>query len=552
MAKANTHNDGSRSLWSTLPDHQLDRLLDRSHTLNGAVLIGLDGLTIEIQARAMAVHRAGLAWRGAVRISGMARGVVSESLDRISGAFRAMRVPDPKVEILINLAPPDVPKDGTWLDLPLAVIILQAAGHLPDLPDHQEGEYIVVGELGLHGEVRRVPGVLSLALMAKPGQKLLVPSGNEKEACLILAKPGHEGCGVYPVGLLSDVTDFFSGRGKLENALKDRIVFESIVDRAIDFGKIRGQEAAKEAAILAAAGGHNLLLIGPPGEGKSLLASALPGILPRLTDAEKVQLTRIYSASGELDKDGQAVTRRPMRSIHHTASKQSIVGGGAGTPRPGEITRAHLGVLFLDEIAEFPSNTLEAMRQPLESGEITVTRVGGSFTYPCRFTLVAAMNPCPCGFYGTDRCRCKPADIKRYQSKISGPISDRIDLQVILKPLSTDERFAPTEENVSPRLRNRVEAARARQEARFRGTDIPFNAAMPGGTVIDYCRLSPSAMEHYKATIDANTLSTRSMDRLAKVARTAADVAGSDTTEPQHVDTAAKFVVGGMLRDNFT
>ncbi|MEI7928179.1 MAG: YifB family Mg chelatase-like AAA ATPase, partial [Verrucomicrobiales bacterium] len=434
------------------------RLLDRSHTLNGAVLVGLDGLTIEIQARAMAVEEDGMPWRKAVKISGMAKGSIGEALDRISGAFRATGIPDPKVEILINLTPPDVPKDGTWLDLPLAIIMLQAAGYLPDLPDHKEGDYIVVGELGLHGEVRRVPGVLSLAFMAKPRQKLIVPTGNEKEAALILAKPGHEGCGVYPVGLLSEVTDFFAGRRTLDNALKQRIVFESVIDKAVDFGKIRGQEQAKEAAILSAAGGHNLLLIGPPGEGKSLLASALPGILPRLTDGEKVQLTRIYSAAGTLERDGQAVTRRPMRSIHHTASKQAIVGGGAGIPRPGEITMAHLGVLFLDEIAEFSSATLESMRQPIESGEITVTRVGGSFTYPCRFTLVAAMNPCPCGYFGTDRCRCKPVEVKKYQAKISGPISDRIDLQVTLRQLSTDERFAPTEDDVSQKIRAQVEA----------------------------------------------------------------------------------------------
>ena len=542
---------GAQVMWQTLPDEQLMRLLDRSHTLNGAVLVGLDGLTIEIQARAMAVDEDGLPWRKAVKISGMAKGAIGEALDRISGAFRATGIPDPKVEILINLTPPDVPKDGTWLDLPLAIIMLQAAGYLPDLPDHKEGDYIVVGELGLHGEVRRVPGVLSLAFMAKPGQKLIVPSGNEKEAALILAKPGHEGCGVYPVSLLSEVTDFFAGRRTLDNALKQRIVFESVIDKAVDFGKIRGQEHAKEAAILSAAGGHNLLLIGPPGEGKSLLASALPGILPRLTDGEKVQLTRIYSAAGTLERDGQAVTRRPMRSIHHTASKQAIVGGGAGVPRPGEITMAHLGVLFLDEIAEFSSATLESMRQPIESGEITVTRVGGSFTYPSRFTLVAAMNPCPCGYYGTDRCRCKPVDVKKYQAKISGPISDRIDLQVTLRQLSTDERFAPTEDDVSPKLRARVEDARQRQLKRFEGTEIAFNAAIPGGAVMDYCRLSPAALEHYKATIDANTLSTRSMDRLAKVARTAADLAGSDTTEPEHIDVASKFVIGGMLRENF-
>ena len=541
------------SYQETLERERLDQLLKRSHTLNGAVLVGLDGLIIEIQARAMSVidPEEGVPWRQAVTISGMATGAVGEALDRISGAFRACDIPDPKVEILINLTPPTVPKDGTWLDLPLAIIMLQAAGFLPDMPDHQEGDFVLVGELGIHGEVRRIPGVLSLAFMAKPGQKLIVPTGNEKEAALIMAKPGHDGCGVYPASLLSEVVDLFAGKRKLENALKQRIVFESVVEKAVDFGKIRGQALAKEAAVLAAAGGHNLLLIGPPGEGKSLLASAMPGILPRLNDDEKVQLTRIYSAAGMLDKDGQAVTRRPMRPIHHTASKQSIVGGGSGVPKPGEITMAHLGILFLDEIAEFSSATLESMRQPLESGEITVSRVGGSFAYPCRFTLVAAMNPCPCGYFGTDRCRCTPQAVKKYQGKISGPISDRIDLQVELTPLSTDERFAPTEDDVSPQIRIRVEAARKLQAERFAGKEIPFNAAIPGGSVVDLCAFSDVGMAHYKATIDSNTLSTRSMDRLAKVARTVADLDGSQAVESKHIDSAARFVIGGMLRENF-
>ena len=394
--------------------------------------------------------------------------------------------------------------------------MLQAAGILPDLPEHLEGDFILIGEIGLHGEVRRVPGALSLAYVAKPGQSLIVPSGNEKECALILAKPGHEGCRVFPVSTVGEVIEFFDKKRTLENALRQTIKFEAAIPACVDFGRIKGQEKAKEAAVIAAAGGHNLLFIGPPGEGKSLLAGALPGILPRLNDAERVELTRIYSACGELRRDGMAVTRRPFRPVHHTASKQSLVGGGSGIPKPGEITLAHLGVLFLDEIAEFSGATLESLRQPIEAGEVHISRVGASLTYPCRFTLIAAMNPCPCGNYGTERCRCDVKDVRRYQKKISGPILDRIDLQVELSPLSTDERFSEIEPDVSPKLRAKVEVARRRQNSRFDGKGIPFNGAIPGGHVKEYCNFSAEGWNHYCHVIDQNTLTTRSMDRLAK------------------------------------
>ncbi len=301
--------------------------------------------------------------------------------------------------------------------------------------------------------------------------------------------------------------------------------------------------------MIAAAGGHNLLLVGPPGEGKSLIASAIPGILPRLTNKEKVELTKIYSACGKLRHDAMAVTRRPMRFVHHAVSKEALIGGGARIPKPGEITLAHLGILFLDEIAEFSRGALEALRQPMESGEIHIARVGGSLCFPCNFTLVAAMNPCPCGYFGTDRCTCNDSAVERYQKKLSGPLLDRIDLQVEITSLSTEERFAETSKNVSSRLRAKVEAARTRQHERFDGTDIPFNAAIPGGHVKDYCHFSPAGFDHYKTVIDSVRLSTRSMDRLAKVARTVADLAKSEKVEPDHIDKAGSFVLGGMLRN---
>jgi len=374
-------------------ERQLRSLLQRDHTLNGGILFGLDGFIIEIQARAMEVLRKPQPWRSVTTISGMATGAIREVLNRISGAFAKLQIPDPSTRILINLAPADMPKDGTWLDLPLAVIMLQAAGMLPDLPDHQEGDYVLMGELGIHGEIRRVPGALSLAYEAKPGQKLIVPYGNEKECALIMAKPGHEGCGVYPVALLEEVIDFFRGKRDIPNALREKINFESAIPKAVDFGRIKGQAVAKRAAAISAAGGHHLLLIGPPGEGKSLLASAIPGILPRLSDSEKVQLTKIYSACGALESDGHAVTRRPMRSVHHTASKQSVIGGGSNVPRPGEITLAHLGVLFLDEIAEFSRGTLESLRQPIEDGEVHIARVKATITYPGQHALVPLPTP---------------------------------------------------------------------------------------------------------------------------------------------------------------
>jgi magnesium chelatase family protein len=530
-------------------ERRFGELLARDHTLNGGVLVGIDGHFIEIQARATEVLTSPRPLTEVATITGMATGAVRESLQRIGGAFAKLAIPKSDVEVLVNLAPADLPKYGTWLDLPLAIILLQASGYLPDLPDHKEGDFVLMGEIGIHGEVRRIPGALSLACRAKPGQSLIVPAGNEKECALIMAKPGHEGCGVFPVSTVEEVIKFFQGRGRLENALREKVTFEPAIESAVDFGRIKGQKLAQEAAVISAAGGHNLLLIGPPGEGKSLIASAIPGILPRLANEEKVELTRIYSACGKLTHDAMAVTRRPMRPIHHTASQVALIGGGSGTPSPGEITLAHLGVLFLDELAEFSRNTLEALRQPIEQGWVTISRVGGTLKFPAQFTLVAAMNPCPCGFFGTDRCVCPNAAIEKYQNKISGPLLDRIDLQVELKTLTTEERFAESEDGVSPRLRAKVEQARERQRIRYEGKQIPFNAAMPGGHVRDYCNFSVEGFERFKTTIDCNRLSTRSMDRLAKVARTVADLAASDALEAVHLDKAASFVVGGMLRD---
>ncbi len=533
---------------STPPDPRLRDLLGRDHSLRGAVLFGLDGHPIELQARAVEVLQRPASWKAATTVTGMAKREVIEAIDRIAGAFAKYSIPQPRVRIVVNLAPADLPKEGTWLDLPLAVILLQAAGLLPDLPGHEEQQYILMGELGLHGEVRRVPGALSMACGAKPGQTLVVPSGNERECALVTANPAYKGCKVASVATLEDVVRFFKGERRLEDVRSRKLSFDPVIPRAIDFGRIRGQERAKDAALIAAAGGHNLLLSGPPGEGKSLLASAIPGILPGLSDAEIVEVTRIYSACGQLTGDGLAVTRRPFRPVHHTASKQALVGGGSGVPRPGEVTLAHLGVLFLDELAEFSRATLDALRQPIENGEVSVSRTGGTLTFPCRFMLIAAMNPCPCGFHGTDRCRCDATEIRRYQGRISGPIVDRIDLQVDMGPLSTEERFADAGAEVSPALRARVDAARERQRERLAPWGAACNAAIPGGHVREACAFAPEGFERFRAAADARSLTTRTVDRLAKVARTVADLAESGPILPAHVETALGFVTGGVLR----
>ncbi|MFK7735155.1 MAG: YifB family Mg chelatase-like AAA ATPase [Pirellulaceae bacterium] len=525
-----------------------DHLLRRDHTLLGGIVVGIDGVRVEIQARATEVHKRGpQPFADSCRVTGMARGPVRESLDRISGAFSKLGIADSPVQILINLAPAAVEKDGAWLDLPLAIIMLQCAGVLPDLPSQKESSLLLFGEIGIHGELRRVPGALSLGFTATPGQSVIVPTGNEKECALIMAKPGHEGCRVFVAKTLEDVISFFRGEQVLPNALKQKISFEPAIEKAVDFGRIRGQELAKRAAVISAAGGHNLLLSGPPGEGKSLIASAIPGILPPMSDAAKVEVTKIYSACGMLEHDGMAVTRRPFRSIHHSITMPALVGGGAGVPKPGEITLSHHGVLFLDEFPEFSRQALESLRQPLEAGQVTITRVGATLTFPAHFTLVAAMNPCPCGYADSDRCTCTTSTISRYMKKLSGPLLDRLDLQVNLKPLTADERFSETTENESPRLRKIVADARQKQVARFEGTKIPCNSFIPGGHLPDFCKFTPQAFEQYKQLASTTDISTRSADRLAKVARTIADLDAEPKIDNAHVEEAASFIRGGIL-----
>ena len=454
---------------------------------------------------------------------------VKEAGERVRTAIRNSGLEVPVKKTVINLSPGSVRKRGASFDLPIALSILASQGLVGQEALEQ---VLAVGELGLDGSIRDVPGVLPIVWEArKQGYKLcIVPAGNEAEAALV------EGIPVLAAGSLARLLDLLSGKElpqpRSVNSLSAGSV-EPVFEG--DFQEVKGQGAVKRAAEIAVAGGHNFLMIGPPGSGKSMIARRIPTILPPLEMEEALEITKIYSVQGLLEKDTPLIRRRPFREVHHTATKAALIGGGL-IPAPGEISLAHKGVLFLDELTEFPRSVLEVLRQPLEDGQITISRAAGSATYPSHFQLVAAMNPCRCGYFGhpTRPCTCSARAVQQYRSRVSGPLLDRIDLYVQMAPISYSELHGTGQRTSSAEMRQQVLAARQIQAERFEALgyqNVPCNARLSASQVREVCQMEPDADQLLKKSFDRLGLSARSHDRILRVARTIADLAGTEQIE---------------------
>ncbi|RJR24766.1 ATP-binding protein [Candidatus Microgenomates bacterium] len=498
-----------------------------------AAHFGLKTIPVEVEVNVSATGFPGF------NIIGLPNKEIEEAKERVKTAMSNSGFSFPTAKIIVNLAPADVPKEGSHYDLPIAIGILSAIGAIENEPAG-----FFYGELSLDGSLRHSKGVFLLGLAAKEEKikNIFVPYLSANEASVI------KGINVYPVNCLKQLINHLNGIALIQKLEKNEIE-EALEETPIDFDfeEILGQEQAKRALEIAASGGHNLFMIGPPGSGKTMLSRALPSILPPLNEEESLDVTKIYSLTGNIPPGGSLIKVRPFRSVHHTVSRIGLIGGGS-EPHPGEISLSHHGVLFLDELPEFPRSSLEALRQPLEDGVINISRSAGSSSFPAQFMLIAAANPCPCGYLGEPKreCRCTQRQILRYQSKLSGPLIDRIDLHITVPAVDTEKLIKTSAEKLRPaensiQIRKRVIKARNIQNKRFSGSNIQVNAKMRNKEVKKFCPLSPEVQLLLKQAVASFRLSARAYFKVIKLSRTIADLAEEENIKPEHVAEALQY-----------